>query len=67
MTPLEVNECFDFVHELVLKCGGLLRQGFKETGKVRTKTAAHDLVTYWDGEIEKVLIDGIKNKYPDHK
>lgn len=67
MTPLELDECFDFVHKLVLSCGDVLREGFKNTGKVTTKNAAHELVTFWDGEIEKILINGIKEKYPEHK
>lgn len=67
MTPLEVDDCFEFVHKLVLTCGDLLREGFKNTGSVKTKSAAHDLVTFWDSEIEKVLIVGIKEKYPSHK
>lgn len=67
MTPLELDECFSFVNDLVLKCGEELKKGFKNTGKVTTKTASHDLVTFWDGEIEKILIAGIKEKYPNHK
>lgn len=67
MTPLELDECYDFVLELVLRCGEVLKEGFKNTGIVKTKGAAHDLVTFWDGEIEKILIHGIKQKYPDHK
>ena len=67
MTPTELDECFDYVHQLVLRCGKILCQGFKNTEKVTTKGAAHDLVTFWDGEIENILISGIKEKYPDHK
>lgn len=67
MTPEELDECFDFVHQLVLKCGDVLREGFINTGVVTTKGEAHDLVTFWDGEIEKILINGIKEKYQQHK
>lgn len=67
MTPLELDECFNFVNQLVLKCGDVLKEGFKNTGVVKTKTAAHDLVTFWDGEIERILIQGIKEKYSSHK
>lgn len=67
MNPTELDECFDFVNQLILKCNDLLKEGFKNTGKVTTKTAAYDLVTFWDGEIERVLMDGIKEKYPSHK
>lgn len=67
MISSELDECFDFVKNLVLRCGDVLREGYKNIGEVKTKTAAHDLVTFWDGEIEKILIDGIKEKYPDHR
>jgi myo-inositol-1(or 4)-monophosphatase len=67
MTPLELDECFEFVNSLVVQCGETLKEGFKNTGVVTTKGAAHDLVTFWDNEIEKILIAGIKQKYPEHK
>lgn len=67
MTPSELDECYNFMHELILKCGDVLLEGFKNTGVVTTKGAAHDLVTFWDGEIEKILMNGIRAKYPDHK
>lgn len=41
--------------------------GKKDCGEVRNKGANHDLVTYYDGKIEKILIEGIKAKYPLHK
>lgn len=67
MTPLELDECFDFVKQLVLKCGDVLREGFVNTGTVSTKTAYFDVVTFWDGEIENILMNGIREKYPEHK
>jgi fructose-1,6-bisphosphatase/inositol monophosphatase family enzyme len=67
MNSSELDECFEFVHALVVKCGETLKEGFKNTGVVTTKGAAHDLVTFWDNEIEKILIEKIKQKYPEHK
>lgn len=67
MSSAELNEIFDFVHDLMIKSGEVLKQGFKETGDVRTKTARHDLVTVWDDKIEEILIKGIKEKYSTHK
>jgi hypothetical protein len=67
MNSLELDECFDYVNQLVLKCGEVLKDGFVNTGAVTTKTAFFDVVTFWDGEIENILIKGIKEKYPDHK
>ena len=67
MNSTELDECFEFVNQLVLRSGETLKEGFKNTGQVKTKGAAHDLVTFWDGEIERILMDGIKEKYPSHK
>ncbi|CRL07997.1 CLUMA_CG020951, isoform A [Clunio marinus] len=67
MTPEELNECYSFVKQLVQNCGEIFKEGFKNTGIVSNKGDAYDLVTFWDGEIEKILIDGIKTKYPNHK
>lgn len=67
MNQTELDECFEFVHLLVLKCGDVFREGFKDCGYVTNKGAYHDLVTFYDGEIEKILVDGIKTKYPSHK
>lgn len=67
MTPLELDECYNFVHELMLKCGDVLKEGFENVGVVTTKTGAYDLVTFWDGEIENILIKSIKAKYSNHK
>ncbi|KAG5669002.1 hypothetical protein PVAND_016905 [Polypedilum vanderplanki] len=67
MSPEEIDDCFEFVRDLVRKCGEVLLEGFKDCGEVTIKTADHDLVTFYDGKIEEILIEGIKEKYPDHK
>lgn len=67
MNQLELDECFKFVHSLALQCGDLLLEGFKDCGEVRNKGANHDLVTYYDGKIEEILIEGINAKYPQHR
>ena len=67
MTPEELDECFGFVENLVTKCGEILLEGFKDCGEVENKGSHYDLVTIYDRKIESTLIDGIKEKYPDHK
>ena len=32
-----------------------------------TKSCEVDLVTEWDQKVEKLLVDGISSKFPDHK
>lgn len=67
MNSTEIDEIFDFVSDLLKKSGDVLREGFVNTGTVRTKQARHDLVTVWDDKIEEILMNGIKGKYPTHK
>jgi myo-inositol-1(or 4)-monophosphatase len=67
MNSSELDEIFEFVKDLVIKSGEALKEGFLNTGIVRTKTARHDLVTVWDEKVEDILINGIKKKYPTHK
>lgn len=66
MNSQELDECFDYVKQLILKCGEIVRIGQQNIGKIDTKTIFSDLVTKYDGEVENVLINGIKEKYPKH-
>lgn len=66
MNQNELDECFEFVLDLVTKSGDIVRTGIKDTGKVETKTDFYDLVTKYDSQVENVLISGIKEKYPNH-
>lgn len=66
MNSQELDECFDYVKQLILKCGEIVRVGQQNIGKIDTKTIFSDLVTKYDGEVENVLINGIKEKYPKH-
>ncbi|KAL7015725.1 hypothetical protein ACKWTF_016630 [Chironomus riparius] len=67
MTPEELDECFEFVQNLIRQCGDIFLDGFKDCGKVENKGSHYDLVTVYDRKIENVLINGIKEKYPNHK
>jgi fructose-1,6-bisphosphatase/inositol monophosphatase family enzyme len=67
MSPEELDECFDFVRDLVLSCGDVLKEGFKDCGQVKTKGQVHDVVTIYDKKIEDILVDGIRERYADHK
>ncbi|XP_063696118.1 inositol monophosphatase 1-like [Culicoides brevitarsis] len=66
MNSTELDECFDFVKALVLKCGAIVKAGQQNIGKVDAKTIFSDIVTKYDKEVENVLINGIKEKYPEH-
>lgn len=66
MNQQKLDEVFDFVLKLTYDCGQIVRKGIKDVGAIQTKTSFSDLVTKYDGEIEEVLINGIKGAYPDH-
>ncbi|XP_008470898.1 inositol monophosphatase 1 [Diaphorina citri] len=64
---LPTQEMEDFVVNLAKECGELVRERNKQKKKVEEKLNAVDLVTETDKEVEKRLIAGISEKYPDHK
>ncbi|VDK72075.1 unnamed protein product [Cylicostephanus goldi] len=46
----------------------LVRDAFDQpSSKVKTKASATDLVTETDQAVEKLLIEGLKKAFPDHK
>lgn len=45
----------------------IIKSRINEKKKIETKSSAIDFVTETDKEVEKLLIGGIKQKYPDHK
>lgn len=66
MDQQQLDECYEFVKNLVLKCGEIVKKGSNNIGEVKTKADFYDLVTKYDGEVEEILINGIKEKYPSH-
>lgn len=67
MDTKTLNECFDHVHKLALECGEIIKTAAKETKKVETKSHRMDFVTEYDKKVEEILINGILEKYPNHK
>ncbi|XP_059607849.1 uncharacterized protein LOC132255731 [Phlebotomus argentipes] len=62
-----LQECFQYVLELVKKGGEVILEGFNKTKKVEEKEDAADLVTEYDRAVEDIIINGIKQKYSSHK
>lgn len=62
-----VDECYSLAIDLIGQGGRLAMEGYhlKETS-VKTKLGEWDVATYYDEAIEKLLIEGIKSKFPDH-
>ena len=59
------QEEFDFSVSLVKKCGEVIKAAFNAEKKVTEKSAPNDLVTETDQNVEKMLIGGLKEKFPD--
>lgn len=59
------QEEFDFALELVKKCGETINAAFHSEKRVTEKSAANDLVTETDQEVEKALIGGLREKFPN--
>ncbi|KHJ98749.1 inositol monophosphatase family protein [Oesophagostomum dentatum] len=58
----------DTALELVKSAGRLVRDAFDQpVCVVKTKATATDLVTETDQAVEKMLIEGLKHAFPDHK
>lgn len=62
------DDCYVLALDLVRKAGLLVKEGFEELSKtVDTKSGSWDLVTEYDAKVERLLINGITDIYPDHK
>ena len=63
----QYSEEFDFSLDLVKKCGEVIKKAFYSEKKISQKSAPNDLVTETDQEVEKLLITGLRDKFPDSK
>ncbi|XP_018562331.1 inositol monophosphatase 3 [Anoplophora glabripennis] len=61
----QIQEYFDYVLPLVKESGKELLTA--ENYEVETKGFVYDLVTIYDRKIEEILINRIKEKWPQHK
>lgn len=64
---LDIDECYIEILRLVKQAGSIIREKIYQPKDVLTKSCDVDLVTEWDEKVEKLVIDGILSKYPDHK
>ncbi|EZA58400.1 hypothetical protein DMN91_005803 [Ooceraea biroi] len=64
---LDITECNTEILRLVKQAGSIVREKINQRKHVLTKSCDVDLVTEWDQEVERLLIDGISSRYPDHK
>ncbi|XP_037041708.1 inositol monophosphatase 2-like isoform X1 [Bradysia coprophila] len=62
-----IDDCYNFINVLAIDAGTLVKKGFTKAKNVSYKTSNADLVTEYDRRCEQLLIQGIQNRYPDHK
>ena len=59
---------FDFALGLVKQCGETIKTAFSSREKkISEKSAPNDLVTETDQLVEKMLIGGLKEQFPQYK
>ncbi|ETN59471.1 inositol monophosphatase [Anopheles darlingi] len=64
---MDLDECYDHVLALVGSAGSLIAARNSERKRVVEKSSNIDLLTETDQQVERMLMDGIKAKYPDHR
>ncbi|XP_001599426.1 inositol monophosphatase 1 [Nasonia vitripennis] len=63
----ELDQFYEVVLELVKQGGSLIRENISRQKNIQVKSCDVDLVTETDQMVEKLLMDGISAKFPDHK
>lgn len=59
-------ELMIFARDLARDAGQLLRSGYGRAERIQTKGSHVDLVTEYDLKAEKLIIDRIRNEFPEH-
>ncbi|XP_047486104.1 inositol monophosphatase 1-like isoform X2 [Penaeus chinensis] len=67
MSEIDAQKCFDVALDLVKDAGKVVREAIKKKKNIETKSSAVDLVTESDKAVEKMLISGLSEAFPDHK
>lgn len=68
-TELNLDDCFKFAVELVMRAGAFALDSNKAKQRLSytTKDHEHDLHTHTDNEVEAMLVSEITEKYPTHQ
>lgn len=66
MDRATLDECIEYVLELVRHCGTIVNEAISTSKEVTTKAHRLDWVTEYDKRVEDILITGIADKYPEH-
>lgn len=63
----DLDEYYVEILRLVKEAGSIVRERIYQSKDAMTKSCDVDLVTEWDQKVEKLIMDGISSKFPDHK
>ncbi|XP_015509775.1 inositol monophosphatase 1 [Neodiprion pinetum] len=63
----DYDQIYDLVLKLVKEGGALVKETISRPKNVEVKSCDVDLVTETDKQVEKLLMDGISSKFPDHR
>ncbi|KAG5677030.1 hypothetical protein PVAND_006817 [Polypedilum vanderplanki] len=64
---INLDECYKLVMELVDEAGKLVAARNSQRKTVHIKSHPTDFVTETDQQVEKLLMNGIREKFPDHQ
>lgn len=64
---LNLEECEQVAVEIARKAGKLISDTCGTVSSIESKQSYADLVTETDKNVEKLVFDLLKEKYPDHK
>lgn len=58
------EEEYDYAVALVRQCGEVIKAAFNAEKRISEKSAHNDLVTETDQLVEKMLIEGLRERFP---
>ncbi|EDV96885.1 GH16522 [Drosophila grimshawi] len=64
---LDLGKCFEIINNLTTEAGRLIARNNETRQDFVCKSGDIDLVTQTDQDVEKLIMDGIRQHYPDHK
>lgn len=67
MSDININDCYELVMKLVDQAGELVASRNSQRKTVQIKSHPTDFVTETDQQIEKLFINGILAKFPNHQ
>ncbi|TDG44442.1 hypothetical protein AWZ03_009138 [Drosophila navojoa] len=64
---VDLGKCFEIINNLVTEAGRLIARNNETRQEFVCKSGDIDLVTETDRAVEKLIMDGIRQHFPDHK